>query len=225
MCAEDVAEAQAHAATLAAEAAPAPSATAAAPRTRGPSSRNRFRPDQKAIALAKKQAEAEAAASVSPLDPSPKPDAPLSVRCPLVELPPPEARLPPQAHGDATAVLDSVMVGRAAYNNPWILADADRRIFGVPNPRLSRRQVVAAYLDYAEDFLAAGAAEDKNAGLYGQFELIKPIMALFHGKAGGSKFRTVVATASQTERLPIRAAVMKAMALIPDEVLDELPPE
>ena len=39
--------------------------------------------------------------------------------------------------------LRGVMIGRAAYNNPWqCLADADRVVFGEPNPCPSRRALL-----------------------------------------------------------------------------------
>ncbi len=46
--------------------------------------------------------------------------------------------------------VDGVMIGRAAYDNPYLLADADQRFFDSSAPRLSRRQVVEALLPYLE---------------------------------------------------------------------------
>jgi tRNA-dihydrouridine synthase len=34
------------------------------------------------------------------------------------------------------------MLGRAAYENPWMFADVDRRYYGVPNQNLSRKEVL-----------------------------------------------------------------------------------
>ncbi len=53
------------------------------------------------------------------------------------------------------AELDSVMIGRAAYETPYLLADADRRLFGGP-PGPSRHAVVEAMIDYAEERLTRG---------------------------------------------------------------------
>ena len=45
--------------------------------------------------------------------------------------------------------LDGVMIGREAYHNPWLLAEADHRIFGdSPAHRPDRETVVRAYRDY-----------------------------------------------------------------------------
>ncbi|CAK0861565.1 unnamed protein product [Prorocentrum cordatum] len=46
--------------------------------------------------------------------------------------------------------LGGVMVGRAAYKTPWVLADADRAVFGRPAaPSASRAEVLERYLEYA----------------------------------------------------------------------------
>lgn len=75
-------------------------------------------------------------------------------------------------------LIDSVMVGRFAYNNPWAFADVDRRLFGVPNPGLSRREVLAAYCDYVERVL-----EKEGVGSPGNSTraLVAPLIRLFAG--------------------------------------------
>jgi tRNA-dihydrouridine synthase A len=52
--------------------------------------------------------------------------------------------------------VDGVMLGRAAYRNPYILADVDRRYFGECGPVPTRHQVVEAVLPYIEAELRAG---------------------------------------------------------------------
>ena len=52
--------------------------------------------------------------------------------------------------------LDGVMIGREAYHNPWLLADADRRIFGVAGPQPSRHEVLERFIPFAERELAGG---------------------------------------------------------------------
>lgn len=34
------------------------------------------------------------------------------------------------------------MIGRAAYENPWMFTDVDRRIYGKQNLNLSRREIL-----------------------------------------------------------------------------------
>ena len=52
--------------------------------------------------------------------------------------------------------VDGVMIGRAAYENPYLLADADRRFFGSDTPLPSRHQVIRAFLPYVETQLQQG---------------------------------------------------------------------
>jgi tRNA-dihydrouridine synthase A len=54
------------------------------------------------------------------------------------------------AAAEQLAHLDGVMIGREAYQNPWMLAEADRRIFGEDGPARSRRDVVDGFLPYVE---------------------------------------------------------------------------
>ena len=61
--------------------------------------------------------------------------------------------------GDAESHLDhvdGVALGRAAYQNPYLLAEVDRRFFGAATETPSRRAVIEALIPYAERHLAAG---------------------------------------------------------------------
>lgn len=82
-----------------------------------------------------------------------------------------------------TTNIDGVMVGRAAYNTPWNFRDADRLIFGEErNPNLSRREIIARYLDYAEDLQAKwGSSTPTGPMPYSMptSALMKPLLALF----------------------------------------------
>ncbi|WP_409420846.1 tRNA dihydrouridine(20/20a) synthase DusA [Pseudaeromonas sp. ZJS20] len=52
--------------------------------------------------------------------------------------------------------LDGVMLGREAYQNPYLLAQVDRTLFGSTAPILSRHQVVEAMVPYIEAELVKG---------------------------------------------------------------------
>ena len=54
------------------------------------------------------------------------------------------------------ARVDGVMIGRAAYQSPYILAEADRRFFGEAAEPLSREAVIEAFLPYVERQLVRG---------------------------------------------------------------------
>lgn len=52
--------------------------------------------------------------------------------------------------------LDGVMLGRAGYQNPFILADVDRRFFGGPVAAATREEIADRMLPYIEGELARG---------------------------------------------------------------------
>jgi tRNA-dihydrouridine synthase A len=78
------------------------------------------------------------------------------------------------------AHVDGVMLGRAAYQTPWILSDVDHDLFGEPRPHTSRLDAVEAFLPYVERELGKGTP--LNA-------MTKHILGLFHGLPGARLFR------------------------------------
>ena len=48
------------------------------------------------------------------------------------------------------------MLGRAGYQNPFILADVDRRFFGGPDVTATRERIVERMLPYIEREMARG---------------------------------------------------------------------
>lgn len=79
--------------------------------------------------------------------------------------------------------VDGVMMGRAAYDTPYLLAAVDAAIFGDDRPPVSRAGAVAAYRGYVEAELARGVRLSS---------LVKPMIGLFHGEHGGRAFRRVL---------------------------------
>ena len=103
------------------------------------------------------------------------------------------------------AGLDGVMIGRAAYHEPWILAAADRRVFGeAADPVPDREAAVAAYLPYVEAQLAAGEPLPR---------LVRHLLGLFHGEPRARRWRRIL---SEDSRRPgagvevLRAALAAA---------------
>ena len=72
------------------------------------------------------------------------------------------------------------MLGREAYQNPWMLADVDRRLFSVDNPAHSRDDVIAALLPYCDQALAQGGRLN---------HITRHILGLYQGLPGARKFR------------------------------------
>ncbi|MBK1630416.1 tRNA dihydrouridine(20/20a) synthase DusA [Thiohalocapsa halophila] len=76
--------------------------------------------------------------------------------------------------------LDGAMIGRAAYQTPWLLADADRVIFSDPTPPPTPHEVLDAFVPYVEREFAAGVP--LNA-------ITRHILGLFQGRPGARRWR------------------------------------
>jgi len=80
----------------------------------------------------------------------------------------------------AEGAVDGVMLGRAAYSDPWLLADADCRLFGAQNPVEARQEAIEALLPYAKRLAADGIR---------LHALARHIHGLFQGCPGARAFR------------------------------------
>jgi tRNA-dihydrouridine synthase A len=76
--------------------------------------------------------------------------------------------------------VDGVMIGRAAYENPYLLAGVDRRFFGSSAPPPSRRQIIEALLPYVDAQLRQGTP------LHG---MTRHVLGLFQGIPGARAWR------------------------------------
>ncbi|MFW5815850.1 MAG: tRNA dihydrouridine(20/20a) synthase DusA [Wenzhouxiangella sp.] len=79
------------------------------------------------------------------------------------------------------AQVDGIMLGRAAYQHPWILVELGRRL-GQPVAD-SRSSVIEAMADYAADHLARGGRLQQVA---------RHMLGLFHGQPGARRWRQVL---------------------------------
>jgi tRNA-dihydrouridine synthase A len=78
-------------------------------------------------------------------------------------------------------VVDGVMMGRAVYHDPWMLADADRLLFGQDtNPASSRHQALESLYPWIEAELAAGTP---------LHHITRHLMGLFNGQPGARRWR------------------------------------
>lgn len=80
--------------------------------------------------------------------------------------------------------VDGVMIGRAAYANPWMLACADSEIYGgEDNSPKTRKELLEAYLPYMEKAVSDGCPLTI---------LTKHLLGLFAGFPGGKKYRQIL---------------------------------
>jgi tRNA-dihydrouridine synthase A len=99
---------------------------------------------------------------------------------------------------------DGVMIGREACANPWMLAEADQRIFGQDSAPDSRAAVAEAYADYCERM--AGQGTPKSV-------LLRNIHGLFQGIPGARQWRRSISENMAGEAGPdavIRQALVAA---------------
>lgn len=81
--------------------------------------------------------------------------------------------------------VDGVMMGRAAYVTPYILAQVDQRLFGSTAPVLTRHEIIERFLPYIEEHLSQGVP---------LHAMTRHILGLFHGEKGARSWRRHLST-------------------------------
>jgi tRNA-dihydrouridine synthase A len=76
--------------------------------------------------------------------------------------------------------VDGVMLGRAAYADPYLLVEVDGALFGSNERPPSRLEVLDAFVPYAEAELSGGARLN---------QMTRHILGLFHGQSRARSFR------------------------------------
>ncbi|HUO85800.1 MAG TPA: tRNA dihydrouridine(20/20a) synthase DusA [Thermoanaerobaculia bacterium] len=112
------------------------------------------------------------------------------------------------------AGVDGVMIGRAAYDDPYLFAAADRDVFAQPEEPPSRRRVIEELLPYVERQLVAGVPLKRVA---------RHLLGLFAGRPGARAWKRHLAENAHLEGAGPEV-LLAAMARVPAEVLDESPP-
>lgn len=79
--------------------------------------------------------------------------------------------------------VDSVMIGRLAYNNPWFFHNIDSLYYHEEDPSFSRLEILEDYGEYCD---LIQARERPLNHCY----LAKPLTNLFHGERNNSHFRS-----------------------------------
>ncbi len=92
--------------------------------------------------------------------------------------------------GEQLTQVDGVMIGREAYHNPWILAEADHLIFGQPDSTLTRHQVVESLIPFVEQELSEGTPINR---------ITRHILGLFQGQPGARMWRRTLSEGSHLE--------------------------
>jgi len=97
------------------------------------------------------------------------------------------------------ARVDGVMIGRAAYDNPMLLAALEERVFG--GPQTTREAALAAYAAYAE-------RADAPLRL-----MARPLMGLYSGMPGARAFRRALNDARAPRALCLAPRDLRRLVL------------
>lgn len=96
--------------------------------------------------------------------------------------------------------VDAVMIGRAAWDNPWMFAAVDRRFFAgtggaARRSAPQRSTVVAAYLEHVERWLTRAGQRGPSSTI-----LLRPLQNIFVGVANARRWKQLVNEKSQRPR-------------------------
>ncbi len=108
---------------------------------------------------------------------------------------------------------DGVMIGREAYQNPFVLALADQVIFGEPAPAPTRREVVERLIPYVEEMLAHGVYLSR---------VTRHVHGLFAGQPGARAWKRTLSEEAHKPGAGVEV-ILAALAGVPDAVLDARP--
>lgn len=81
--------------------------------------------------------------------------------------------------------VDGVMIGRAAYQEPWRLLAVDPLLFGEPAPATTVHEAIEGFIPYMARELAAGER---------LYAMVRHMLGLFHGVPGARAYRRHLAT-------------------------------
>ena len=102
--------------------------------------------------------------------------------------------------------VDGVMIGRAADSDPYLLAEADHRLFGDNScPVPSRHEVVTLMFPYVEEWLARGEPLHR---------ITRHMLGLFSGQAGARSWRRVLSERAIKERSGLEV-LQEALSQVP----------
>lgn len=110
--------------------------------------------------------------------------------------------------------VDGAMIGRTAYDHPYLFAEADALCFGDIAPPRTRRQVLMAMLAYLEPWAAQGLPP---------YHIVRHLLGLFAHQRAARLWKRCISERTWTPETAI-AALQDVIRLMPDEVLDAFPP-
>ena len=107
--------------------------------------------------------------------------------------------------------VDAVMIGRAAYDNPYLFATVDNRFFGEAVSAVSRREILERMIPYVEKWEAEGLSPHR---------VLRHTLGLFLGRPGSRKWKQLLSPPA-VFRMSGADTLHAALRLLPADVLDE----
>jgi len=102
--------------------------------------------------------------------------------------------------------IDGVMMGRAIYHDPYILAEADSIIFEQPETLLSRHEVIESMFPYIEHRMMQGRPLKS---------ITRHLLGLFQGLPGAKAWRRHLSENAHKKGVGIEV-LQQALSLVPD---------
>jgi len=91
------------------------------------------------------------------------------------------------------------MIGRASYENPWILSNIDKLIYGKKNLGYSKKEVVMKYAEFVDE--KGQQLNDKIEDLqYNYLRMVKPLTFLFPSERGTNQFKRDLVKINKNDR-------------------------
>jgi tRNA-dihydrouridine synthase A len=102
--------------------------------------------------------------------------------------------------------VDGVMMGRAVYHDPYLLAEADRTVFGIDRDSLTRHEIIALMLPYIEQRMKEGRPLKS---------ITRHLLGLFQGQPGAKAWRRHLSEHAHKPGVDIRL-IDEALSLVAD---------
>jgi tRNA-dihydrouridine synthase A len=107
--------------------------------------------------------------------------------------------------------VDGVMLGRAAYENPFLLTEVDKFFEGKAPSGLSRREIIQKLMSYVEEMELKGVPTNL---------LLRHTSGLFFDIRGSRQWKQLV-NPPYPKGMKGRDLLVRALEVLPQDVLDE----
>ena len=108
--------------------------------------------------------------------------------------------------------VDGVMLGRVAYHDPFVLAQADWKLFGDAMPARSRAEVLRAMIPYAQWHVARGTPLRA---------IVRHMLGLYHGQSKGRLYRRLLSDADRLRGADI-GLLEEALSAVEPRLAEEI---